>query len=41
VFNTLPKSQQGRAKAGMQAIIRMAANRDEAKVAFAAFIGAY
>lgn len=40
VLNALPKSQHGRAKADMQAIW-MAATRDEAKAAFAAFIGAY
>ena len=36
VLNALPKSQHGRAKA-----IWMAATRDEAQAAFAAFIGAY
>ena len=40
VLNALPKSQHGRAKADMQAIW-MAATRDEAQAAFAAFIGAY
>jgi putative transposase len=40
VLNALPKSQHGRAQADMQAIW-MAATRDEAQAAFAAFIGAY
>ena len=40
VLNALPKSQQGRAKADMQAIW-MAATRDEAQVAFAKFVGSY